>query len=73
MIFNNRVKYSITIYLVLVIILVLSKPKFFFKENGQFKEFGTGSGKTVIPFWLVLLVCAILSYYLGNLLILIRI
>ena len=73
MILNNRVKYSITIYLVLVIILVLSKPKFFFKENGQFKEFGTGAGKTVIPFWLVLLVCAILSYYLGNLLILIRI
>jgi len=73
MILNNRVKYSITIYLVLVIILVLSKPNFFFKENGQFKEFGTGAGKTVIPFWLVLLVCAILSYYLGNLLILIRI
>ena len=73
MIFNNRVKYSIMIYLVLVIILVLSKPKFFFKKNGQFKEFGTGPGKTVIPFWLVLLVCAILSYYLGNLLILIRI
>jgi hypothetical protein len=73
MIFNNRVKYSITIYLVLVIILVLSKPKFFFKQNGQFKEFGTGAGKTVIPFWLVLLVCAIFSYYLGNLLILIRI
>tara|TARA_B100001093_G_C26574574_1_gene904429 strand:- start:646 stop:867 length:222 start_codon:yes stop_codon:yes gene_type:complete len=73
MIFNNRVKYSIMIYLVLVIILVLSKPKFFFKKNGQFKEFGTGPGKTVIPFWLVLLVCAIISYYLGNLLILIRI
>jgi hypothetical protein len=73
MILNNRVKYAIGVYLVLVIILVLSKPKFFFKKNGQFKEFGTGHEKTVIPFWLVLLIFAIISYYLANLFILIRI
>lgn len=73
MIFNNRVKYAIVVYLALVIILVLTKPKFFFKKNNQFKEFGTGPDKTVIPFWLVLLVIAILSYYLANLLILIKV
>ena len=73
MILNNRVKYAIGVYLVLVIILVLSKPKFFFKKNGQFKEFGTGNEKTVIPFWLILLIFAIISYYLANLFILIRI
>ena len=67
MILNNRVKYAIGVYLVLVIILVLSKPKFFFKKNGQFKEFGTGNEKTVIPFWLILLIFAIISYYLANL------
>ena len=55
MIFNNRVKYALVIYLAIVIILVLSKPKFFFKKDGNFKEFGTGPGKTPIPFWLVLL------------------
>ena len=73
MIFNNRVKYAIVVYLALVIILVLTKPKFFFKKNNQFKAFGTGPDKTVIPFWLVLLVIAILSYYLANLLILIKV
>jgi hypothetical protein len=73
MIFNNRVKYSILVYLVIVILLVVTKPKFFFKKNGEFKAFGTGADKTVIPFWLVILVSAIFSYYLANLFILIRI
>lgn len=73
MIFNNRVKYALVIYLIIVILLVLSKPPFFFKKDGNFKPFGTGTGKTPIPFWLVLLVAVIISYYLANLFILIRI
>ena len=73
MIFNNRVKYALVVYLAIVIILVLSKPKFFFKKNGSFKEFGTGVDKTPIPFWLVLLAAAIISYYLANLFILIKV
>ena len=73
MIFNNRVKYALVVYLALVILLVLSKPKFFFKKDGSFKEFGTGHEKTPIPFWLVLLAIAIISYYVANLFILIRI
>jgi hypothetical protein len=73
MIFNNRVKYALVIYLAFVILLVLSKPKFFFQKDGNFKAFGTGAGKTPIPFWLVLLVAVIISYYLANLFILIRV
>jgi hypothetical protein len=73
MILNNRMKYAIAVYLAFVILLVVTKPKFFFKKNGQFKAFGTGTDKTVIPFWLVLLVIAIFSYYLANLFILIKI
>ena len=73
MIFNNRVKYALVIYLAFVIILVLAKPKFFFKKDGNFKAFGTGPDKTPIPFWLVLLAAVLISYYLANLFILIRI
>ena len=54
MIFNNRVKYALVIYLAFVIILVLSKPKFFFKKDGNFKEFGTEKIK-LTQLWLVLL------------------
>ena len=73
MIFNNRVKYALVIYLIIVILLVLSKPPFFFKKDGNFKPFGTGKDKTPIPFWLVLFVAVIISYYLANLFILIRV
>ncbi len=72
MILNSRVKYALTIYIVLVIIIVIIKPKFFFKKDGQFKAFGTGPDRTAIPFWLVLLVFAIIAFYLSNLLILIK-
>lgn len=72
MIFNSRVKYALIVYFIIVIILVLSKPKFFFKKDGNFKEFGTGKDKTPIPFWLVLLVAVIISYYLSNLFLLIK-
>lgn len=73
MILNNRVKFTLVIYLVVVILLVLTKPKIFFKKNGSFKPFGTGPNKTPIPFWLVLLVAVIISYYIANLLILVRV
>ena len=72
MIFNNRIKYALAIYLVIVIVLVLTKPKIFFKKDGTFRPFGTGPDKTPIPFWLVLLVSVIIAYYLANLLILIK-
>ena len=72
MIFNNRVKYALVVYLAIVILLVLAKPKFFFKKDGSFKEFGTGHDKTPIPFGWCYYV-AIISYYVANLFILIRI
>ena len=72
MIFNNRVKYALVIYLAIVVMLVLLKPKFFFNKDGTFKAFGTGPNKTPIPFWLVLLVSVIISYYMANLFILIQ-
>jgi hypothetical protein len=72
MIFNNRIKYALAVYLVIVIVLVLTRPKIFFNKDGSFKPFGTGPGKTPIPFWLVLLVSVIFAYYLANLFILIK-
>ena len=41
----------------------------FIKKNGEFKAFGTGKKKTVLPFWLFILVSIIISYYLAHVLI----
>jgi hypothetical protein len=72
MIFNNRVKYALVIYLLFILIVLLTKPKFMFKKNGEFKAFGTGRNKTVFPFWLLIFVAIVISYYLANLMILIK-
>ena len=39
------------------------KPDFMFDDNGNFKQFGTGPGKTIYPFWLVTTISS-LSVYL---------
>lgn len=73
MIFNNRVKYSLLIYLIVVMIILVTKPKFIFKKNGEFKPFGIGKHKTVLPFWLIIFVTIVISYYLSNMILLIKV
>ena len=46
MIFNNPLKLSIFTYLFLVIILIITKCKMFFKTNGMVKKFGCGRDST---------------------------
>ena len=71
MIFNNRVKYTLLIYLVVVMIIIITRPKFMFKKNGEFKPFGIGKNKTVFPFWLIIFVTIIIAYYIANIMVLI--
>ena len=71
MIFNNRVKYTLLIYLVVVMIIIIIRPKFMFKKNGEFKPFGIGKNKTIFPFWLIIFVSIIIAYYIANIMVLI--
>lgn len=38
------------------------KPNIMFDENGDYKSFGNGSKKTILPYWLVTKCAAILFY-----------
>ena len=38
------------------------KPEIMFHENGDYKTFGNGSKKTILPYWLVTKCAAILFY-----------
>jgi hypothetical protein len=42
------------------------KPDMLFTENGDFKGFGTGPNKTILPFWLVTLSLSLLVYLYIN-------
>ena len=56
MIFNYRVKVALLLYLLFIMALIYLQPSFFYKKNGEFKEFGVGKNKTILPIWLVILV-----------------
>ena len=63
---SSRLQISILIYLVLIFLLIYLRPSKKKKKNGKFKEFGTGKNKTILPFWLIILIFAFFSYYIAQ-------
>ena len=54
---------SISLFFVLFLIIHCTKPSFLYKNNGSLRKFGIGKkNKTVIHWWMISIVIAILSY-----------
>ena len=63
---NLRLQIAFVIYIVLVALVLILKPSFFYDEDGNLKYFGTGKkNSTIMPLWLVIFLTAIVSYYCG--------
>ena len=60
---DGNLQQILLIHLVICFFFYKCKPDFMFDNNGNFKQFGTGPGKTIYPFWLVTTVSS-LSVYL---------
>ena len=69
--FNLRIQIAVLIYLVTITALLYSNPKWFYTKNNELKPFGTGSGKTIFPLWLAILMLVIVSYYTSHLIMLV--
>ena len=50
---DGNLQQILLIHLVICFFFYKYKPDFMFDNNGNFKQFGTGPGKTIYPFWLV--------------------
>tara|TARA_B110000495_G_C22931294_1_gene544413 strand:+ start:498 stop:722 length:225 start_codon:yes stop_codon:yes gene_type:complete len=59
---DNNLQKAILIFIIFSFIIYNVKPKFFFKENNDFRDFGIGGDKTIVPYWLFTLVIGLLSY-----------
>ena len=57
---------TILIYLIVLGILFITKPKFLFDPKGNLKQFATGSGnrKTILPLWLIIALIGVVIYYI---------
>lgn len=60
---RNITSFSIIIFIILYTIVLLFKPAFIFKKDGNLRNFGIGfRDRTVIPAWLLAIILAIMSY-----------
>lgn len=63
---DKTLQTAIVIYFFISFIIYQIKPDMLFSENGEFKGFGTGPNKTILPFWLVTLSLSLLVYLYIN-------
>ena len=60
---RNITSFSIVVFLILYMTVLMFKPAFVFKKDGTLRDFGLGfRNKTVIPAWLLSIILAIISY-----------
>jgi len=60
---NQRTIYSGLFYLLIVTFLFVSKPSLVFDQDGEIKPFGIGTQKTLFSFGVLVIVIALLSFY----------
>lgn len=60
---SSRVIYSLLFYVLLMVLVFVSKPSIMFEKNGDIKAFGIGDDKTMFSLGVITSVIAILSFY----------
>lgn len=60
--FNEYLKYSIVIYLVISIYLWIKKPRLIFDNDKNIKQFGIGINKTIFYYPFIIIILAIILY-----------
>jgi len=64
MVQQNLPLFSIALFLIAYMYIVIVKPSYIYNLDGSLKEFGVGySKKTIIPLWLVAIFIGVLSYF----------
>ena len=60
---SSRVIYSVLFFVLLVMLLIVTKPSFAFAPDGSVKPFGVGEGKTVFSLGTMVGCMAIICFY----------
>jgi hypothetical protein len=61
---SSRVIYSVLFYLLLMILIYVSKPSVLFDEKGNVRIFGIGDDKTMFSLGVLTVVIAVVSFYI---------
>jgi len=61
---NHRVVYSVLFYILFIMLIIISKPRLVFDENGELRHFGIGSNKTMFSLGVFTVTLALVSFYM---------
>lgn len=61
---NSRIVYALLFYILLIILVIVSKPSVMFERDGSIRPFGVGEDKTMFSLGVFSIVFAILSFYI---------
>lgn len=61
---NSRIVYSVAFYVLLMILIFMSKPPVIFDKDGTLRPFGIGYDKTMFSLGVFSVVVAVLSFYM---------
>ena len=60
---------SIIIFVVCLVVITAIKPRVMYNDDGSLRDFGVGyRKKTVLPLWLVVILLAIMAYFVTTVL-----
>ena len=67
----NQLKLQICfmIYLILISIILYIRPSFLYNDDNTLKDFGTGKDSTIAPLWLLIILSAIISYFITSIIV----
>lgn len=61
---NSRIVYAILFYVLLIVLIMITKPSMMFEADGNIKPFGVGDDKTMFSVGVFSVVLAVVSYYI---------
>jgi len=62
---SSPLVFTLLIYCIAFIVIILIKPHFLFLHNGAIRKFGIGyQKKTILPLWLLSIILGIFSFML---------
>lgn len=63
-IINQRVLYSSIFYILVVVLLIVSKPSLMFDKKGNLKQFGVNEEQTIFHLGVFVVALSIVSFYI---------
>ena len=63
---KNPLKMIIFVYLIVVTLVIITKPSFLFQKNGELKEWGHKQGQTYLNFPVIIFMIAIIISFTIN-------